>query len=245
MVDLKQKIIFEIQFDFRQRLPTRNVFYYRCPDHRKNYVMSFTFCFDREDDVYQFAYSFPYSYTKLQNYLDHIDQRHLHYVQRRPLVYSVVKEFLVFHVHINKTFVLLLKQKRRLDLLTIANPALLVHGKRKKVVIITARVHPGETPSSYVCQGFIEFLISDHPLARLLRDNIVFYIVPMLIPDGVFLDNQRLVFIFPRLIFFDLSRCSLLGFDLNRVWNEPSHWAHPEIYGIKTHIMNLNEDPVC
>ncbi|CAF5131109.1 unnamed protein product, partial [Rotaria sp. Silwood1] len=37
-----------------QRLPARNVFYYRCPDHRKNYVMSFTFCFDREDDVYQF-----------------------------------------------------------------------------------------------------------------------------------------------------------------------------------------------
>ena len=42
-----------------------------------------------------------------------------------------------------------------------------------------------------------------------------------------------------------LVRCSLMGFDLNRVWNEPSHWAHPEIYGIKTHIMRLNEDPVC
>ncbi|CAF0742118.1 unnamed protein product [Adineta steineri] len=190
-----------------QRLPTRNVFYYRCPDHRKNYVMSFTFCFDREDDVYQFAYSFPYTYTKLQNYLDNIEQRQLDYVQRRPLVYSV--------------------QKRRLDLLTIANPALLSKGQRKKVVIITARVHPGETPSSYVCQGFIEFLISDNPIAQLLRDNIVFYIVPMLNPDGVFLGNQR---------------CSLLGFDLNRVWNDPSHWAHPEIYGIKTHIMKLNED---
>lgn len=77
-------------FSVRQRLPIRNVFYYRCPDHRKNYVMSFTFCFDREDDVYQFAYSFPYSYSKLQNYLEHIDQRQLNYVQRRPLVYSVV-----------------------------------------------------------------------------------------------------------------------------------------------------------
>ncbi|CAF1160127.1 unnamed protein product [Rotaria sp. Silwood1] len=190
-----------------QRLPTRNVFYYRSPDHRKNYVMSFTFCFDREDDVYQFAYSFPYTYTKLQNYLDSIDQRRLDYVQRRPLVYSV--------------------QKRRLDLLTVANPSLLVKGRRKKVVIVTARVHPGETPSSYVCQGFIEFIISDHPIAQVLRDNIVFYIVPMLNPDGVFLGNQR---------------CSLLGFDLNRVWHEPSIWAHPEIYGIKTHIMKLNED---
>ncbi|CAF4625126.1 unnamed protein product, partial [Rotaria sp. Silwood1] len=191
-----------------QRLPARNVFYYRCPDHRKNYVMSFTFCFDREDDVYQFAYSFPYTYTQLQTYLENIEQRQFDYVQRRPLVYSV--------------------QKRRLDLVTVANPSLLIKGKRKKVVIVTARVHPGETPSSYVCQGFIEFIISDHPIARLLRDNIVFHIVPMLNPDGVFLGNQR---------------CSLLGFDLNRVWNDPSHWAHPEIFGIKAHIMNLNEDP--
>jgi hypothetical protein len=153
--------------------------------------MSFTFCFDREDDVYQFAYSFPYSYTKLQNYLDNIEQRQFDYVQRRPLVYSVVNQndaiFLMLF------FCLYSQQKRRLDLLTVTNPSLLVKGKRKKVVIVTARVHPGETPSSYVCQGFIEFIISDHPIARLLRDNIVFYIVPMLNPDGVFLGNQRLV----------------------------------------------------
>ena len=85
----------------------------------------------------------------------------------------------------------ILQQKRRLDLLTIAHPSLLIKGKRKKVVIITARVHPGETPSSYVCEGVIDFLISDDPVARLLRDNIVFQIVPMLNPDGVFLGNQR------------------------------------------------------
>ncbi len=80
-----------------------------------------------------------------------------------------------------------------MDLLTVANPSLLVKGRRKKVCIVTARVHPGETPSSYVCQGFIEFIISEHPIARVLRDNIVFYIVPMLNPDGVFLGNQRFV----------------------------------------------------
>ena len=36
-----------------QRIPAKNVFYYRCPDHQKNYVLSFAFAFDREDDVYQ------------------------------------------------------------------------------------------------------------------------------------------------------------------------------------------------
>ena len=38
---------------YRQRIPPKNVFYYRCPDHQKNYILSFAFAFDREDDIYQ------------------------------------------------------------------------------------------------------------------------------------------------------------------------------------------------
>eukprot|EP00063_Salmo_salar_P097261 XP_014072096.1 PREDICTED: BEN domain-containing protein 5-like isoform X5 [Salmo salar] len=85
-----------------QRLPTKNVYYYRCPDHRRNYVMSFAFCFDREDDVYQFAYCYPYTYTRLQHYLDSLERRNLDYLQREQLGLSV--------------------QQRRLDLLTITSP---------------------------------------------------------------------------------------------------------------------------
>ena len=29
---------------------------------------------------------------------------------------------------------------------------------KKRIVVITARVHPGETPSSFVCEGIIKFL---------------------------------------------------------------------------------------
>ncbi|XP_073435267.1 cytosolic carboxypeptidase 6 isoform X3 [Dendrobates tinctorius] len=72
-----------------QRLPSKNVYYYRCPDHRKNYVMSFAFCFDREDDVYQFAYCFPYTYTRLQHYLENLDRMNLDYVHRELLGLSV------------------------------------------------------------------------------------------------------------------------------------------------------------
>ena len=39
--------------------------------------------------------------------------------------------------------------------------------------------------------GFIDFIVSNHPMARVLRDNIVFKIVPMLNPDGVYLGNYR------------------------------------------------------
>ena len=39
--------------------------------------------------------------------------------------------------------------------------------------------------------GAIDFLISNHPIAKILRDHIVFKIVPMLNPDGVYLGNYR------------------------------------------------------
>ncbi|MGH0184528.1 UNVERIFIED_CONTAM: hypothetical protein FKN15_015410 [Acipenser sinensis] len=77
-------------FNIWQRLPAKNVYYYRCPDHRKNYVMSFAFCFDKEDDVYQFAYCYPYTYSRLQHYLDSLEKRNLDYFQRELLGLSVV-----------------------------------------------------------------------------------------------------------------------------------------------------------
>ncbi|XP_029488575.1 cytosolic carboxypeptidase 6-like [Oncorhynchus nerka] len=192
-----------------QRLPTKNVYYYRCPDHRRNYVMSFAFCFDREDDVYQFAYCYPYTYTRLQHYLDSLERRNLDYLQREQLGLSV--------------------QQRRLDLLTITSPAQQNPEKVKKLVVLTARVHPGESPASFICQGVIDFLVSQHPVAQTLRDHVIFKIVPMLNPDGVYLGNYR---------------CSLMGFDLNRHWQEPSPWAHPTLHAVKQLIVQLSQDPV-
>lgn len=50
-------------------------------------------------------------------------------------------------------FVLYFQQERRLDLVTITHPDNLQEGSKKRMVFVTARVHPGETPSSFVCQG--------------------------------------------------------------------------------------------
>uniref|UniRef100_A0AVJ2 ATP/GTP binding protein-like 4 n=2 Tax=Homo sapiens TaxID=9606 RepID=A0AVJ2_HUMAN len=119
-------------------------------------------------------------------------------------------------------------QQRKLDLLTITSPDNLREGAEQKVVFITGRVHPGETPSSFVCQGIIDFLVSQHPIACVLREYLVFKIAPMLNPDGVYLGNYR---------------CSLMGFDLNRHWLDPSPWVHPTLHGVKQLIVQMYNDP--
>ena len=44
------------------------------------------------------------------------------------------------------------------DLLTITNFKN-KNSAQKRVIFITSRVHPGETPSSFVCEGIIKYLI--------------------------------------------------------------------------------------
>ncbi|XP_065904328.1 cytosolic carboxypeptidase 6-like [Dysidea avara] len=192
-----------------QRTPAKNVFYYRCPDHKKNYVMSFAFAFDREE-VYQFAYCYPYTYARLQVYLNALEKRQTSHFQRELLCYSV--------------------QQRRLDLLTITSPSNMADeaGKKRHMVFITARVHPGESPASLVCQGLTDYLMSSDPGAKVLRDHIIFKIVPMLNPDGVYLGNYR---------------CSLMGFDLNRHWHDPSPWVHPTLCATKELVIGYDRDP--
>lgn len=54
----------------RKRLPSRFVFYYCSPDHSNNVVLSFAFAFDKvEGEQYDFALTFPYSYSRLTHFV--------------------------------------------------------------------------------------------------------------------------------------------------------------------------------
>ena len=66
--------------------------------------MSFAFCFDRDEDVYQFAYCYPYSYTRLQNYLDMVEKKGYDYLQRELLCLSVVSVMLPWQPRILAIF---------------------------------------------------------------------------------------------------------------------------------------------
>ncbi len=84
--------------------------------------------------------------------------------------------------------------------------------------MISSRVHPGETGASFMVKGIIDYLVGPSLGARLLRDNFIFKVVPMLNPDGVINGN---------------TRCNLAGVDLNRQWIEPNKKLHPSIYHTK------------
>ena len=72
----------------------------------------------------------------------------------------------------------------------------------RQSIIISSRVHPGESNSSYIVEGLIDYLVNSPDVeAENLRNKFVFKIIPMLNPDGVIAGNYR---------------CSLVGVDLNR-----------------------------
>lgn len=87
-----------------------------------------------------------------------------------------------------------------------------VEDYNKKVVFVTARIHPGEANSSFVCEGFLQQVCGEDSKARQFRKNFIVYVVPMVNPDGVVCGNYR---------------TSLFGKDLNRTFNQSRRFAFP------------------
>ncbi|NXU44051.1 CBPC4 carboxypeptidase, partial [Drymodes brunneopygia] len=185
------------------------------------YTLTFSIKFPQRDDVCYLAYHYPYTYSTMMSHLDILEQN------RNPKKVYWRQQTLCQTLGGNPcpllTITAMPESKNRDDLEQFCN---------RPYVFLTARVHPGESNSSWVMKGTLEFLVSSDPIAELLRKCFIFKIVPMLNPDGVINGNQR---------------CSLSGDDLNRQWLAPSPQLHPTIYhakGLLYYLSSIGRAPL-
>lgn len=101
--------------------------------------------------MYHFCLALPYSYNRLQTFLGAMEKKAAQLNEsftRESLTNSVVGSY---SSNIKNSSLFLFQQKRNLDLLTIGSFS--EELKTRRLIAIMARVHPGESAGSLVCQG--------------------------------------------------------------------------------------------
>ncbi|CAM4954826.1 unnamed protein product [Rotaria socialis] len=167
------------------------------------YELDFQFEFPHSGDTCYIAHCYPYTFTDLKDDLEYLSTIRPREIFRRDILCESQAG--------NSCFII-----------TVTDESVPLH--KKKFVILTARIHPGETNSSYMMRGLLEFITSNDKIAQKLRSELVFKIVPMMNPDGVIVGNYR---------------CSLTGKDMNRNFRHPRKQTFPIIYHIRELIQNL------
>ncbi|XP_008256357.3 cytosolic carboxypeptidase 3 isoform X2 [Oryctolagus cuniculus] len=177
-------------------------------DGHHYFSLTWTFQFPHSKDTCYFAHCYPYTYTKLQEYLSDInnDPVQSKFCKIRVLCHTLARNMVY--------------------ILTVTTPLKNADSRKRKAVILTARVHPGETNSSWIMKGFLDFILGNSSDAQLLRDTFVFKVVPMLNPDGVIVGNYR---------------CSLAGQDLNRNYTSLLKESFPSVWYTRNMIRRLME----
>ncbi|XP_045525695.1 cytosolic carboxypeptidase-like protein 5 isoform X4 [Pieris brassicae] len=178
-----------------------------------------------------FAFTYPFSFAELQIALNSIDLKMLPlplaqspdeiYYYRECLIYSLEGrrvDLLTISSHHGITT----EKEHRLKNLFPDNQERPYKFQNKKVIFMSARVHPGETPSSFVFNGFLNLLLTrNDPIAIQLRKLYVFKMIPFLNPDGVARGHYR---------------TDTRGVNLNRVYLNPSLVHHPTVYASRSLI---------
>lgn len=102
------------------------------------------------------------------------------------------------------------------------------HPEPQHKVWLISRQHPGETMAEWFVEGFLQRLLDEHdPVARLLLQRCVFYVVPNMNPDGSARGNLR---------------TNALGANLNREWQTPSLERSPEVWWVRQKMHETGVD---
>ncbi|XP_037882975.1 cytosolic carboxypeptidase Nna1 isoform X2 [Glossina fuscipes] len=175
-----------------------------------SYTLTFNIEFSHDNDTVYFAHSYPYTYSDLQDYLMNI--------QNDPVKSKFCKLRLLCRTLAgNNVYYLTVTAPTTSDEIM----------KRKKSIVVSARVHPSETPSSWMMKGLMDFITADTAVAKRLRHKFIFKLIPMLNPDGVIVGN---------------TRNSLTGKDLNRQYRTVIRETYPSIWYTKALIKRLIDE---
>ncbi|XP_009708464.1 PREDICTED: cytosolic carboxypeptidase-like protein 5, partial [Cariama cristata] len=201
------------------------------------FVLSFVHRFlEHRGATTYFAFCYPFSYTECQEMLAQLDGRfqecrHMSpsspldsvYYHRELLCHSLDK-LRVDLLTVTSCHGMLEKREPRLDKLFPDTATPRPHRfAGKRVFFLSSRVHPGETPSSFVFNGFLDFILREEdPRAQMLRRMFVFKLIPMLNPDGVVRGHYR---------------TDSRGVNLNRKYLNPDAELHPAVYGAKAVLL--------
>ncbi|XP_056267126.1 cytosolic carboxypeptidase-like protein 5 isoform X2 [Pseudoliparis swirei] len=183
-----------------------------------------------------FSFCFPFSYRECQEMMQQLDQSQPDAAELSPSsapdgVYYL-RELLCRSLEGNRVDLLTVsscsgmleeREPRLPELFPDANAPRPRRFSGKRVFFLSSRVHPGETPASFVFNGFLSFVLRrDDPRAQALRKMFVFKLIPMLNPDGVVRGHYR---------------TDSRGVNLNRQYLNPSPELHPSIYAAKTLLL--------
>jgi len=162
-----------------------------------------------------FALTYPYPLTRIYEHLDGIGRRLVSngaYVHREHIADSLAGRRIELFTITERSGRSMNRQPLLEGFPSRGKRPRLFPGRRS--VFISARVHPGETPASYLLEGLLDFLASGSASAQELLRRFVFHVVPVLNPDGVACGHHRM---------------DLRGENLNRVYGSANFDEHPSI----------------
>jgi murein tripeptide amidase MpaA len=117
---------------------------------------------------------------------------------------------------------------RDMDVLRITDATSAMAEADRRIVWLIARQHPGESMAEWFAEGFLERLLDgDDPVARVLLQRCIFYVVPNMNPDGSVRGNLR---------------TNAAGANLNREWLEPAMERSPEVFVVRRKMEQTGVD---
>ena len=105
-----------------------------------SYTLTFTLTFPHSGDTVYLAHCYPYRYSDMMLDLERImaDPQRAQYIKRESLCQTLAGN--------------------DVPILTITSSDPVYDIRNKKFVIVTSRVHPGETPSSFIMKGILHYI---------------------------------------------------------------------------------------